>query len=414
MNDAQDHEKYAELCALSTSGALSPHESLQLRYHLAVCPDCRQAYREYCVLASEVIPSLAQAYEAPGNLADWDNSKVRSRLLAGLDRETIAPSALQSKPLQRPRFVFLAAVAACLLAAVGIAAYQTGMHKGIRSPFAPPGPVAQMRSPQIEKQSLESQLRDSLTAMSALQQKSAKEQAEADKLQSRIHEMDARISELNALDRLKEERAQSLVSERDALVQQLRDAQENYRTVEDELGRYRSQQRDALVHTASLESEIKRLSNQVSEQDQAIRDREDYLASDRDIRELMGARHLYIADVYDIDKNGQPRSSFGRVFYTVDKSLVFYAFDLDQGATLKNATFQAWGRKDLGGEKPVSLGIFYMDSAANRRWVLRTNDAAKIAQINSIFVTAEPGGGSQKPSGKPFLFASLRQPPNHP
>jgi hypothetical protein len=46
--------------------------------------------------------------------------------------------------------------------------------------------------------------------------------------------------------------------------------------------------------------------------------------------------------------------------------------------------------------------------------VLRSNDPAKIAQIDSIFVTAEPGGGSQKPSGKPFLFASLHQPPNHP
>jgi hypothetical protein len=168
------------------------------------------------------------------------------------------------------------------------------------------------------------------------------------------------------------------------------------------------------LNTASLESEVKQLSDQTSEQDKAIRDRDEYLASNRDIRELMGARNLYIADVYDIDKNGRPRSSFGRVFYTVDKSLVFYAFDLDQGATVKNTSFQAWGKTDRGAQSPVSLGIFYMDSAANRRWVLRSNDPAKIAQIDSIFVTAEPGSGSRKPSGKPFLFASLHQPPNHP
>lgn len=414
MNNDQDHEKFAELCALATSGTLSPRESLKLRDHLAGCPYCRQAFREYCILTSEVIPSLAQAYDAPLTLVDWDNTHLRSRVLAGLDREAVAQSAFPPKPSQLPRFAFLAALAACLLLSVGITAYQAGMHRGIWSRFASPGQVAQASTSPIEEQSLENQLRDSLSAVGALQQKTAEEKAESEKLHSRIHELDARISELNASDLLKDERAQALVSERDALAKQLHDAQENYKTVEDELNRDRNQQRDGLLRAASLESEVKRLSNQVSEQDQTIREREDYLASDRDIRELMGARNLYIADVYDIDKNGRPRTAFGRVFYTVDKSLVFYAFDLEQGASVKNATFQAWGSKDLGPKRPVSLGIFYMDNAANRRWVLRSNDPVKIAEIDSIFVTAEPGGGSRKPSGKPFLFASLHQPPNHP
>jgi hypothetical protein len=417
MSYALDHEEYAELCALSTSGSLSSDELLKLRDHLSGCPDCRQAYREYYVLTSEIIPSLAQIYEASDDHSNWDNMNLRSRVLAGLDRETVASSASLSKPWQRPRFALLAAMAASLLVVVGIAAYKTGIYRGIRSPIVSPAPVAQVLTPPIANQSLESQLRDSLAAIGALQRKNSKEQAEADKLQSRIHELDARISEINAMAQVKDEQAQALISERDALAQQLRDAQDKYKAVEDELVLYRSQQRDAQLRTASLESEVERLSNQLSEQEKAVQERDEYLASDRDIRELMGARHLYIADVYDIDKNGHSRKAYGRVFYTVDKSLVFYAFDLDQGASLKNSTFQAWGRKDLGPEKPVEsldLGIFYMDSAANRRWVLRSNDPAKIAQIDAIFVTAEPGGGSQKPSGKPFLFASLRQPPNHP
>jgi len=37
------------------------------------------------------------------------------------------------------------------------------------------------------------------------------------------------------------------------------------------------------------------------------------LAHDRDIRELMGARDLYIAEVYDVERNGQTRKAFGRV-----------------------------------------------------------------------------------------------------
>ena len=413
MSCALDHEKFDELCALAASGALTPDESLELRCHLAVCPECCQAHREYSFLASEVIPSMAQDYDPSGDFVDWDNTKVRSRLEADLARETAIPFALPSKLLRRLRFAYPAAAAACLLMAVGVGAYYAGVQKGLRSRPAIVGSVAQKTGSPVENQSTEDRLRDIQAAKNALEQQRAKDHAYADKLLAQIHEMDAQISELNASGQTREERVRALTNERDTLAQQLQNAQEYYKTVEDELTRVRSQQRDALLNTASLESEIKRLTDQTSEQEKAIKDREEYLASDRDIRELMGARNLYIADVYDIDKNGRPRSSFGRVFYTVDKSLVFYAFDLDQGAAVKDASFQAWGHTN-GPQKSVSLGIFYKDNAANRRWVLRSNDPAKIAQIDSIFVTAEPGGGSEKPSGKPFLFASLHQPPNHP
>ena len=44
----------------------------------------------------------------------------------------------------------------------------------------------------------------------------------------------------------------------------------------------------------------------------------------------MGARKLYIADVFDVDSGSRTRKPFGRVFYTQSKSLIFYAFDLDR------------------------------------------------------------------------------------
>jgi anti-sigma-K factor RskA len=55
-----------------------------------------------------------------------------------------------------------------------------------------------------------------------------------------------------------------------------------------------------------------------------------------------------------------------------------------------------------------------MDSAAHKRWVLKFNDAKSLAQFDGVFVTVEPNGGSQKPTGKPFLSAYLRVEPNHP
>jgi len=137
-------------------------------------------------------------------------------------------------------------------------------------------------------------------------------------------------------------------------------------------------------------------------------------ARDRDIRELMGARQLYIADVFDVSSDSRTRKPYGRVFYTKSKSLVFYAFDLDHQAGIKNAAFQAWGRNESSQSTPVNLGILYQDSEQNRRWVLRFDDPQQLAEIDAVFVTVEPNGGSNKPTGKPFLYASLRREPNHP
>ena len=73
-----------------------------------------------------------------------------------------------------------------------------------------------------------------------------------------------------------------------------------------------------------------------------------------------------------------------------------------------------WGRKVTVDEKPLSLGIFYMDNESNRRWVLRFDNPEQMAKINAVFVTVEPHGGSKKPTGKPFLYALLRKEANHP
>ena len=148
-----------------------------------------------------------------------------------------------------------------------------------------------------------------------------------------------------------------------------------------------------------------------------MKEAEQYLASDRDIRELMGARRLYIADVFDVDSGSRTQKPFGRVFYTESKSLIFYAFDLDQPGVKNASAFQVWGRKETPqGEqaRAMNLGILYMDNASNRRWVMRSDDPKQLAGIDAIFVTVEPRGGSAKPTSKPFLYALLRNPINHP
>jgi hypothetical protein len=183
-----------------------------------------------------------------------------------------------------------------------------------------------------------------------------------------------------------------------------------------------SSQRDELASRASV------LETKVGELTQLLRDRtreadqkqeevaklEDLLQHDRDVRELMGSRDLYMADVHDVSKSGTART-YGRVFYTKGKRLIFYAFDLDAQPSFQNASsFQAWGRRGPDKLEARSLGIFYEDNVSKKRWVLKANDPKTLDDIDAVFVTIEPNGGSQHPSGKQLLFAYLGVSPNHP
>ena len=100
----------------------------------------------------------------------------------------------------------------------------------------------------------------------------------------------------------------------------------------------------------------------------------------------MGARELYMADVHDVSGKGTAKT-YGRVFYTKGKSLIFMHFDLDAQPGLQNArSFQAWGRKGPdNGSRPRNLGIFYEDSASKKRWVLKADDPKTLADIGAPF-----------------------------
>ncbi|PYT37472.1 MAG: hypothetical protein DMG45_25855, partial [Acidobacteria bacterium] len=150
------------------------------------------------------------------------------------------------------------------------------------------------------------------------------------------------------------------------------------------------------------------MSQLLKDKDATIDEQQRFLASDRDIRNLMGARDLYIAEVYDVGGNGKRRKPYGRVFYTKGKSLIFYAYDLDQQPGVKEAsTFQAWGLRGPDRNAALNLGMMYVDNSTNKRWVLRFDDPEALQKVNAVFVTVEPNGGSPAPRGKQVLFAYL-------
>jgi hypothetical protein len=129
----------------------------------------------------------------------------------------------------------------------------------------------------------------------------------------------------------------------------------------------------------------------------------------------MAARSLHITDVFDIDGKGKKNRAFGRVFYTEGKSLVFYAFDLD-GPKLPNGkhSFQAWAQLASSTASAVNLGIFYVDDPAQKRWMLKFDNPDVLQQISAVFVTAEPHGGTDRPTGQKLMYAYLGRDPNHP
>src|SRR5262249_60134697 len=132
--------------------------------------------------------------------------------------------------------------------------------------------------------------------------------------------------------------------------------------------------RDA-ASAAAQPCEIRGLTGKLRLQTEALDRETTLLAAGRDIHDLMGARNLHIVDVLDVDSKGKDRRAFGRVFYTEEKSLIFYAFDLsDRGTARRNASFQVWGARGPAQSPAQSLGIFYVDDQKQNRWVLKFED----------------------------------------
>jgi hypothetical protein len=426
-----DHEKFKELAALAQAHGLSISERVELKRHLQWCESCRAIYGEYSLLSSEGMAFLAADFGHVSEADAWDCPAARNELSSRI-RESEASAVVRAVP-PRAASVFwagnrgaqwaAAAAAACLLVAVSVGAYHLGNRRQVMPALTSITPPASPSPVRLQELASEKKMADDLlvaqgTQLSRLQKQISTEQRDLAGLRAALRVADDHSSKLATEKNSEEARFREVSEERDKLAAQLRDAEKAYQVLQTEFTSLRADRDRALLHLASLESKIDELSAATRDQDRKLKDNEQYLASDRDIRELMGARKLYIADVFDVDSGSRTRKPFGRVFYTQNKSLIFYAFDLDHQPGVKNASaFQVWGQKDAelsAKARPMNLGILYMDSESNRRWVLRWDDPKQLAEIDAVFVTVEPHGGSQKPTGKPFLYALLRKEANHP
>ena len=430
---AREHPR--ELCALATTGTLTEQEWGELNSHLSNCAECAELAQKYREVARTGMPLLISesAIEDHAGLEAWTPERAHQDLLARLARGEESGWSQERSPRQSSeemnfwirlrvptRRVALRYAAACILAAaVTGAVYRSGMERGqtlARTGVSPEATLhAQIDGLKQERAVLDDQLTGRTREIEALSKQVETASADQTKLRSlqKLTEQDLqqRSSELS------ESHAQNnaTLAEREAMAHRLAEADSALASMKASLDQLREERTTGLLHTASLETRIAELSARLKQQGDLGEQDAQLLASDRDIRELMGARDLYIADVFDVDPEGRTQKPFGRVFYTRGKSLIFYAFDLDKQRGVRNASiFQAWGRQGRQDQHPVNMGIFYLDNEANRRWVLKFNDPETLARIDTVFVTVEPKGGSHEPRGKSLLIASLRSGPNHP
>jgi archaellum component FlaC len=422
MMPSDPHQEFQELCALSTTGELTAEEWARLTAHLVHCDSCQEAKRQYERLIATTIPALGaesseheDGEDAPGS---WSVEEAEANLMETLRRKPAPPV---GHPVYRRvsfnwKHALGFAAAAVILMALSLLGYRIGVLRGhgsaaaVQSVGSTASKVQPSLSPPVEANAPAkgNRIAPPGDQAAALREQDRLDQRELASLNDRFNQAERELAERSAdLDHSVEERAN--------LNQQLDEARTNVESLHARLSLIGKETSEDTQQSLALKEQVNDLSKAIEEKDKQIAESRELLERDRDIRNLIGARNLYIAEIYDVAKSGETEKPFGRVFYTKDKSLIFYGYDLDQQPGIKQAgVFQAWGGRGADRQHAVSLGLLYKDDANQKRWVLKFNDAKTISEIDAVFVTVEPEGGSVKPSGKPLLFTYLRLDPNHP
>jgi hypothetical protein len=226
-------------------------------------------------------------------------------------------------------------------------------------------------------------------------------------LRKQLSDQERRLKQSHADIAVLERQLEAEKANRQQLAQRQTELDEQLAAAHSEADSLRSRLGSANANIARQSAQVSDLEAKVSELNAALEKKEtaldeknrmldldkDFLDHDRDIRNVIGARNLYIADISDTSEDGKTAKQFGRIFYTKDRSLIFYGFDLDsQAGNKQNVSFQVWGSA-TDRPAPVSLGLFFEDDS-HKRWVLRCNDEKALTRLDMVFVTVEPPGGS--------------------
>jgi hypothetical protein len=426
----KNHATFEKWCLRAATGDLTENQLGELDKHVAKCARCRRSLEDATQAVLEAVPAF---WEKPA-ISVLTPDDMRARFLRRLDETKYGREAAVSPRFEvelplgdgsrdmpaahgtaRPavknwKQAFPVRAAAWALAAIiAISLLSGGYYVGRKSKSGSPqtNQVAQvyslgeLPSPIGTEKTLgrlESQLKD-------LQRESAEARKAKMDLEAKL------ASSIDKLTLLEQTHAQE--SQRTSLEAQETRIEMELLKKDNESLRRQVAQTEALL--ASQQQRAQEFETQLEVAKNAIReDNEMHLAKGK-LGDLVVARNLHIVDVYDADGAGKRKPSFGRVFYVEGKSLLFYAYDLPDPHKLNaNVVFRVWGGRTGTKEVTHSLGILRNEDSAQGLWTMTFDDPTVLAQINSVYVTAETGNKHDAvPHGKKVLYAYFGNPANH-
>lgn len=414
----QKHEDFEELIALAAIGQLSVEEHGELLEHLRGCTTCRRTSDEFNFILDEL--PLPEPSASDRDLQQLQGASYRQRFLERASAEGVrfTPEALGEKRRRvvasffrnwRPYALGVASAVAVMIVASLVVlpkVLSRLAHTQVTASMSKVATPARADSA-VPSDSGTSDSDSATLTVARLQQANTEAEKRLDFLRRELGRARADYRQLlQESERWKEQAAQ-LQSKNQEDKQQLGQS----KTQVEKLSNNNDQLTAGLV---AQQFRITELSEEVENQKAAVERERQLTAAARDVRELMGARNLHIIDVADLDGQGKSKKSFGRVFYTEGKSLIFYAFDLSQKGSASKVSFQAWGQNQSASSNVKNLGIFHVDDQVQKRWVLRVDNPELLKSVESVFVTVEPSPGRDKPSGRKLLYAYLGTQANHP
>ena len=423
------HELFEELCAAASIGQASGEELLELEQHIEECAACRRAYFDYLNFAAHEFVAAKQdptlsAQEAQQCL----NSELFTRRFfrraeqegivfsSEIDEQITLPAPL-SFDFRRPQF--LQATAAMAVALLLIAVVSRGyLHR--RDSWNRKAITLEPQRNDAPKIATPGSTADFIAHLSAA---NADLQLEVDRLRGALRRVDGQLTasetDLKTAVQDRHRLAADRVSLELELEQRQQELAKSQAAAANALEEARTQNRRADDTQAILigdEVKLRNLEQGLKETSAALDQERQLLGLGHDVTDLMGARNLHIVDVLDTDGRGKTRPAFGRIFFTEGKSLIFYAYDLNEAKMQKaNYQYQVWAKKEGPNQPAQRLGIFYSDDQAQRRWVFKCDDPKILREIDSVFVTfGRPDGDPSHPEGSSLMYAYLRGQPNHP
>ncbi len=399
-----EHSYYEELVALSAAGELSDSAGAELREHLAECMDCRQSERAFRDLVCSGLPLVRTDFSFfLDKLKFRCQPGVRTRFLARARHEGIRFSSAveRQKVVWWPKLAYAMGCVFLLAAVVFVTMF-----------YKPSDSRQRYEASNVERLTLENAMLANRLAQR--EQEVSRQQDQIQGLQSQVTNLTQSAAGHRRESEQKGVRIGQSRSQTAHLIEELQNRERQLAQASDELARINELRASDQASLVAQQLRINEISDQLRIASATLDMERQLTAAGRDIRELMVARQLHVVDVRDTDPNGKPRPAFARIFLTEGKSLMFYAFDLNEGRlTNAKARFQVWGEQLAKDHLVRSLGILYVDDKAQKRWVLKVEDPSLLSEINSVFVTVAVPGAANKPSGQRLLYAYLGE-PNHP